>query len=455
MVFGANCDGSGDGATSEPPAHCPYPDQVGEMLGRLINRNITISNLAKRGATTEGMAPLLPHLLPRLNSSLPITAVFMDFSVNDAYFTWDLDRLKLSLEVMMRYMKEHWPSTPLISLDTYCYPRANTTSNLHLKFAEHYQVPVLSYRDLVVGRRFDNKLIWGVHNHTIKKVHSNIAWMTVLGLFHLLSQYEEAHPSYHNKQQRLLTKPTIRRGENQRSTSSVLPPPLIPNFEQLNYVCPHPLSFYDSGEIIGSSYYDLPSNKSSDKISREREYKEELKIKYKKGVRINGKEWSLEIESGKAYWKTINNNEGSTIEFELRVHSKIVIGPTISMVKKWGNVNMNYVFSPDLVHSSTSQPTTKTQSINSCPDKAQFWTSPIVEQVWWNPFAQGTMTHSTMIKVDLNQPPPSNFKLSSTMDTTHICNDPPHKLKHIPNANIIFHSNNKHKWAKIDYVISC
>jgi len=274
-----------------------------------LYNKVKITNLGRSGTTTGGFLPSLHHMLKNLYP--PPTAIFVDFSINDAFVR--LEEVRFANEALIRYLRREQSQSEIFFIEALCSHRAKESAQIHLKLAEYYDIPLISFRSAVGGgKSCERKEIWGIFKnahtnaHPLYYVHQNIAWSVVKGLFHFVK------------------KECLRKdGKVEDDRKYKLPSKTMFDKEKLKdfEVC-NPISYYDANEMFNNK------NKN-DQIG-------------KLGEGIISKGWELrEDRRGKAGW--ISSKRGNIIEFNVTfgTNPRLIVG-FLKSYEKIGDATMTF-----------------------------------------------------------------------------------------------------------------
>jgi len=303
MVRGQECEELG---MIDVP--CAYPARVGKLLDYVFLNNsnnnnpfdimrknqISVMNLAKRASPLSGILPTIKIMLEKL--IIPPTALFVDFSVNDAFY--DFKDMTLTNEVFVRFMRESYPETEVFFIESYCRPRAEKTYLVHRNISRHYGYPLISYRSAVGVENCKVPAIWGFQEKITKHppyfIHRNIAYSIVQAIFLMIDK--EYTSNY--------------------MQSSPLPAPISSTDNLDKYRLCSPLSFYDADTLF-------PSINQT-------------------GVHYISGDWKLmEDRKGKPGWISMEKN--STIEFDIKLggNPRLMFG-FLKGYEKLGSVELSF-----------------------------------------------------------------------------------------------------------------
>jgi len=278
MVVGVKCN---ENSVIETP--CAYPARVGKLLDYIflnnstsgnpfdiMNKNqISVINLSRHASPLSVILPFLNVILERM--SIPPTALFIDFSVNDAFSNFQ--DATLANEVFVRFMRESYPETEVFFIESYCSPQSEKTYLMHRKIATHYGYPFISYRSAVGAKSCQLQAIWGsqggITKHPPYFIHRNIAYSIVQAIFLMINK--ECTSDY--------------------MQSPPLPTPISSANSLKGYKVCSPLSFYDADTLF-------PSNNQT-------------------GIHYISGDWKLmEDRKGKPGWISMKKN--GIIEFDVK-----------------------------------------------------------------------------------------------------------------------------------------
>jgi len=314
MVLGMNC--------KAPPfikEACAYSMRVGRLVDYLISDSsidpynihdeyeptLTISNLAVMGSNTKALVPVIPVMMENLVT--PPSAVFIDFSVNDPF---DFDSTTEASEALVRWLLETYPSTAIFFVEAFCMPKGKKTYGMHRSVAEHYNIPVFSYRSSV-EKHCTHPALWGEDveyhralTHPPWPIHRNIAHSIVKALFSQRKCSNGRSFNIYPSEEPLKAYP--------------LPPPLSNDLQAFK-VC-SPISFYSAYECF-----------------------EKKKKCEKSGKVTNNKGWKL-IEDRKHKPGWITKKGGASIDFNVQFGEedpRLIIG-FLRSYEKLGNASVYF-----------------------------------------------------------------------------------------------------------------